>query len=256
MMKKALFSLTVFLIVAAGFGLYARSELRNLRNQENQKAALEKKQDVQVTLIEGWRREQIAIALDRAGICTYSSFMAASDGKEGELFPDTYRFFPNTSATEVVQTLLDNFQNKTASLNPTLENLTLASIVEREAQNDSERATIAGVYSNRLKQEMLLQADPTVTYAKDGQAIAKLEPKDIFNFKFWAPINQEDYKGVIDQYNTYLNQGLPPGPIANPGIKSIEAAINPEVNQYLYFLHKNGQLLLSKTLAEQQANED
>ncbi len=212
-----------------------------------------KRKDISITVVEGKRREEIATELENKGITSAKDFLAASSGVEGTLFPDTYRFFPNTSASDVVSKMQENFNTKTASLNLTRDQLILASIVEREASGDSERATIAGVYNNRLKINMKLEADPTTQYAKDTLAY-QANPDS--TFQFWGVITVADYQGVHSPFNTYTVEGLPPGPICNPGIKSIEAAINPETNPYYYFVHKNGQLLLAKTLAQhnQQVN--
>jgi len=224
--------------------LYFRHEARVWSlNQAEQIASSLKKQDYSVTIPEGWRREQIAKVLDQAGVCSYADFMSASQGMEGYLFPDTYRFFHNTPASQVVATMTANFAKRTAGLNPTANQLILASIVEREAKYETERAPIAGVYTNRLKVGMVLEADPTVQYARDNQEASE-------NLSYWAPITQADYHTIQSPYNTYLHTGLPPGPIDNPGLPSIIAAINPEKNSYYYFFQRNGNIYLSKTLAE------
>jgi UPF0755 protein len=215
--------------------------------------------DIRITLIEGLRREEIAAQLDNAGICPYADFLQASEGQEGFLFPDTYRFFPGTGATEVLQAMRENFTRKVArSLNPTMEELTLASIVEREARNNDERSAIAGVYRNRLEIGMTLDADPTVQYAKDSLAYTALpanNPDQHRSFRFWQAITREDYRGVRSPYNTYLNPGLPPGPIANPGRRSIMAAQDPDDHDYYYFLHKGEETLFSRTLQEHEAKQ-
>lgn len=215
-------------------------------------AARLQKQDIQVTIVEGKRWEEVALQLEAAGITTFAAFQTALAGKdlEGTLFPDTYRFFPNTPAADVIRRLTDTYATRLNGIVPTRSQLILASIVEREAQNDGERATIAGVYQNRLDIGMALEADPTVQYAKDSNRFAAAgQPKD---FSFWGPITRDDYRGVPSAYNLYLNRGLPPGPICNPGIKSIQAAVAPADHAYLYFFHRDGQLVLSKTLAEHE----
>ncbi len=121
--------------------------------------------------------------------------------------------------------------------------LTLASIVEGEARHDDERATIAGVYTNRLRIGMPLQADPTVQYAiqqKTGERKTRLYFKD---YAFPSP------------YNTYLNPGLPPGPVNSPGLSSIEAALYPADVPFLYFVaQSDGHHLFSRTLVEHNRN--
>jgi UPF0755 protein len=106
------------------------------------------------------------------------------------------------------------------------EVVTLASIVEREAVIPDERALIARVYLNRLAAGMTLDADPTVQYAKGFDALTG---------EWWPPLSLADYAGVTSPYNTYLNAGLPPGPIANPSLASVEAVIYPASSDYLYF---------------------
>ncbi len=104
--------------------------------------------------------------------------------------------------------------------------LTLASIIEREAIADDERPMIAGVYLNRLARKMKLQADPTVQYALGYQPDTG---------RWWkTPMNLDEYSQVKSPYNTYLYSGLPPGPIANPSLKSIQAVLDPAVHDYLY----------------------
>ncbi|MCL5406998.1 MAG: endolytic transglycosylase MltG [Patescibacteria group bacterium] len=191
-----------------------------------------------ITIPEGWRVTQIDDFLTQKKIIQKGTLLQIASANEGFLFPDTYRFMPNTKPEEIRQEMLDNFNQKTTDLKVTRENIILASIVEREAKFDEDRAKIAGVYLNRLAQNMKLQADPTVQYAKGS----------------WDPITVSDYKNVNSPYNTYQNLGLPPGPICNPGIKSIEAALHPEKSDYLYFFHKSdGHAVFSTTLQEHEA---
>ena len=148
---------------------------------------------------------------------------------EGYLFPDTYYFFKDTSSREVLNIMISefwkNFNKKlierTNELGFTVhEVVTLASIIEGEALLDEERVIISSVYHNRLNKRMKLQADPTIQYIIPGN------PKALSN---------RDLKRV-SPYNTYLNYGLPPGPINNPGLESIKAALYPSDTEYLYFV--------------------
>jgi len=149
---------------------------------------------------------------------------------EGFLFPDTYIFSFDMSPKEIVFVLFDEFYKRVITVekyglkndpSKLLRIITLASIVQGETQLESEMPTVAGVYTNRLSKRMRLEADPTVQFAlPDG-------PKQ--------RLMNEDLK-VKSPYNTYLNYGLPPGPINNPGIKAIEAALNPEKHSYLFFV--------------------
>lgn len=149
---------------------------------------------------------------------------------EGFLFPDTYIFNFDITPKEFVHELFNEFYKRVVNVekyglknNPDklLKIITLASIVQGETQLESEMPTVAGVYANRLLKRMKLEADPTVQFAlPDG-------PKQ--------RLLNEDLK-VKSPYNTYLNYGLPPGPINSPGIKAVESALNPEKHNYLFFV--------------------
>lgn len=192
-----------------------------------------------VTIPEGWRVTQIDDFLAQKKVIQKGALTQIASADEGYLFPDTYRFASNTAPAEIRQTMMDNFTTKTSNLKVTRETVILASIVEREAKFDEDRAKIAGVYLNRLEKNMKLEADPTVQYAKGS----------------WDKITTADYKNITSPYNTYLNLGLPPGPICNPGLKSIEAVLHPEKNGYLYFFHKSdGHAVFSETLEQHQEN--
>lgn len=196
-------------------------------------------EEYKITTIEGWRIEEIAQYLEKKGIVSREDFLAVSQGKEGYLFPDTYRVAKKVTAQELINLFLENFYHRTENLKITPEMVTLASIVEREAKREEDRAKIAGVYQNRLDAGMKLDADPTVQYAKGN----------------WEPLKVSDYKSVDSLYNTYLHAGLPPGPICNPGLASIEAAISPEKSDYYYFFHlADGTTIFSKTQKEHEEN--
>ena len=207
-----------------------------------------------VTIPEGWRAEQIAQLLDEKGVIKSADFMAEAKKYEGQLFPDTYFFPLDATPKLVIDQFINNYIQKTKNLSLTNEDLIIASIVEREAINDTERPLIAGVYKNRLKIGMKLEADPTVQYGKDSNAIKSFTVKSLLDYKFWAPITLKDYKSVDSVFNTYLIAGLPPAPICNPGIKSIEATINYSKHDYLFFLQANGQIYPAKTEAEHNQN--
>jgi UPF0755 protein len=175
---------------------------------------------------------------------------------EGYLFPDTYRLPKDVTAADAVARMLANFdhrvtpamRDKLAAQKRTLfQAVTLASIVERESAAAQERPVIASVYSNRLKTGMALDADPTVQYA---MASAKKQAP------WWPQLTQEDYRSVQSPYNTYLNPDLPPGPIASPGLSSIQAAIEPAQTNFYFFrasCNRDGTHLFSKTLEEHAA---
>ena len=227
-----------------------------------------------VTIPEGWRAEEIAALLEELGITTATEFMSAvtsgrtdysflenrpatvSASLEGFLFPDTYQLPKSATPDAIIDILLQNWEQRiptelrelAAKHNMTLyEVITLASIVEREAVLADEQALIAGVYFNRLETGMYLQSDPTVQYAKG------YDPE---TGRWWNPMIQEEAITVVSSYNSFLNPGLPPGPICNPGAGAIEAALQPEASEYLFFYAKgDGSHAFAVTYEEHLANE-
>jgi len=172
-----------------------------------------------------------------------------ADSLEGYLFPDTYSLAPGTTPETIVRTMVENFRKQfggeLAFIGTGLDihqTVTLASIVETEAQRAEERPLIAGVYLNRIRRGMLLQADPTVIYA--------LKLAGTWN----GNIRKVDLQ-VDSPYNTYRYAGLPPGPIASPGLASLRAASNPAKTDFLYFVSKNdGSHVFAATLAQHNRN--
>lgn len=168
---------------------------------------------------------------------------------EGYLFPDTYKFNPGTPPRVIVQAMTQNFRrhfgNEMAYITTGLtlhQTVTLASIVETEARLPQERALVASVYLNRLHREMPLGADPTVIYA------LKLAGR-------WdGNIHKADLQ-IESPYNTYRKRGLPPGPIANPGLAALKAAVAPATTDFLYFVARHdGSHAFSTTLEEHNRN--
>lgn len=215
-----------------------RSSIHNIVSQLTDQNA----RRIALTIIEGWRIKDIAAELPKKTSIKAADFeeVAPVETYEGYLFPDTYYLVPETTARELIKMMRDNFTRRTKGLSLTKDNIILASIVEREAKHEDDRAKIAGVYQNRLKADLPLQADPTVQYAKGN----------------WEPVMSADYRSVASPYNTYLNKGLPPTPIANPGLASLKAAIQPERHDYFYFFHTpTGQTVYSKTLQEHNDNK-
>ena len=210
-----------------------------------------------VTILEGWSINEIAEKLHSSLKIDKKSFLNASKNKallnkwdikstsfEGYLFPNTYQFDEDVSPIKIIDKMVSEYKKNVTkkmydrmskiNLNEN-EVLTLASIIEGEAIYDSERPTISGVYHNRLKKGMRLQADPTIQYIIDDS------PRRLLN---------KDLK-IKSPYNTYLNHGLPPGPINNPGLESIKAALYPEEIDFLYFVAKgDGYHTFSKTEKE------
>jgi UPF0755 protein len=159
---------------------------------------------------------------------------------EGYMFPDTYRFFAQADSTSVVRRFLDNYKDKASGLSPIPDHrdLTVASLVEAEVRDSADRAKVAYLISRRLFLGMPLQFDSTVNYVT-----GKSDPAITFADR-----------DVRSPWNTYANKGLPPGPIMNPGISSLKAALAPTPNPYLYFLTTpEGAVIYSKTLEEHNA---
>lgn len=206
---------------------------------------------VKVTIPEGFTLTQIGDRLQQKGIISSSDFIKAcnsyslpsyikKDSKrkyqlEGFLFPDTYQIKKGESGSDIIKLMLDRFELAMKNIEKkddvTVDEskydniINVASLVEKEAYRDQDRAVIASVFYNRLKKNMKLQSNVTVEYAL-GYHKEKLYNKDI---------------AVASPYNTYYVNGLPEGPICSPGTKSIEAAINPSKTNYLYFLsYENG----------------
>jgi UPF0755 protein len=176
-----------------------------------------------------------------------SSIAPGAPDLEGFLFPDTYVVTRSTSARQIVEGMLANFRRhfgpdlreRAAAMPLTIRQaVTLASIVQKESGLVSEEAVIAGVYWNRLRRGMRLQADPTVAYA------LKIDGK-------WSgTLYRSDY-GYASPFNTYLTEGLPPGPICNPGAEALRAAVRPAQTEFLYFVADNsGGHVFSRTFEE------
>lgn len=230
-------------------------------------------QILEVTLIEGQRAEEFGAAIEEAGYPNGQQvFMEALDSPavrnrwdflenvppdasiNGFLFPDTYTFSTDYTGVDLVNMMLENFDGRVSNetreqfadqgLN-IYEAVTIASIVEREAAVGEERQTIAAVYLNRIDEGMVLNADPTVQYAVG-------EPGN-----WWpGPLTNEQL-AVESPYNTYINEGLPPSPISNPGLASIQAVGQPADVSYLYFFalqDGSGEHVFADTYEEHQQN--
>ncbi|MEJ7900201.1 MAG: endolytic transglycosylase MltG [Thermomicrobiales bacterium] len=232
---------------------------------------------IRVTFIEGQRIEQHAQTLveagwegdpqafidaaynpANAGLWGFLAELPEGGSLEGFLFPDTYDIPSNDSAQNVLDRMLNNFDNqfddsmRQAASEQGLsefEVVTMASIVEREAAAEEERVTIAGLYLNRFNQGMALQADPTVQYA-----VGTAED-------WWPQLNTELIEqGFDNPYNTYnedLAPGLPPGPIANPGLRALQAVLQPEQHEYIFMVARNddtGTHAFATTLEEHEVN--
>jgi UPF0755 protein len=227
-----------------------------------------------VTVVEGWRLEEIADALDQQGVISREDYLeAALAGNfdfdflkrlgpdtplDGYLFPATYFYRRDDTAEDVIQPMLEAMDaNFTSELRDealdqglTMHGvLTLASIIEREAKVPQERPVMAQVFLKRLRLGIALEADPTLQYAlaEDAESVAE--------FGLWkAELTVEDL-GVDSPYNTYRFGGLPPAPIAAPRLESIQAVIEPADTNYLYFVAKpDGSHAFAETFQEHQEN--
>lgn len=236
--------------------------------------------DITLTVPEGWRREQLADWIDAQpqipftgaeflaatesaaglppGSSPLASFLPAGATLEGFLFPDTYRLPLDATANDLVTRMAAAFAERitpemeadiTAQGRTVYEVVTIASIVEREAVVADERPEIAAVYLNRLAQGIKLEADPTVQYAMGYQPATG---------QWWnLNLTQADYYAVESPYNMYLYNGLPPSPIASPGLDSIRAVVYPATSPYLYFraaCDGSGRHVFARTFEEHLAN--
>jgi UPF0755 protein len=214
--------------------------------------------EIDLRFLEGWRLEEMAnyLATVNAAQIDADTFLAITQRQaafdlsaydflaslppqatlEGFLFPDTYRVPPDADAAYLVDKMLQNFGDRvTPAMRQAYgfyglsvrEAVTLASIVEREAVVAAERPLMAGVFLNRLAQEMKLEADPTVQYALGY---------DTNSGKWWKnPLTLDDL-AFDSPYNTYVAPGLPPGPIANPGLASLQAVAEPTQTEFIFFV--------------------
>ena len=216
----------------------------------------------ELTIPEGYSLFEIRKLLAQAGLIPSKTFAVAfknvdliadlapdARNLEGFLFPDTYRWTRQTSVEDLIRQMTERFREVTSShLLPKIDGssanlqqvVTLASLIEKETAVDSERPLVSAVFHNRLTRRIPLQCDPTVIYS------AKLRGK------FRGKIFQSDLD-FDSPYNTYSVVGLPPGPIASPGLKSLQAAVQPAKVKYLYFVSDNqGGHVFSETLAQHQ----
>ncbi len=199
-----------------------------------------------VTFPEGSRATEIAMRLESAGLANAADFMSAVNSAElaaefgvptsrleGYLYPDTYQLPRGLPAGQIVRLMLKQFDRvwskeieEFASTSKLSRNeiVILASIVEKETASPTERPLIASVFLNRLARRMRLETDPTVIYGIPD---------------FDGNLRKKDLKNDKNPYNTYRIPGLPPGPIANPGLDALRAVVKPDESEYLYFVSRN-----------------
>jgi len=215
--------------------------------------------DLWLTFPEGWRQEEFAQRLS-ANLTDFdaSQFLNLAENYEGELFPDTYLLPKEATPGAVLNLFLNTFQKKfTPEMESVLaqsgltkkEALILASLVERETKSDQARPIVAGILLNRLKADWPLQVDATLQYA-----LANLRCSGKKDCDWWVTPTVADKK-INSPFNTYLNKGLPPAPICNPGISSIKAVVNPQENDYWFYISDDkGQMHYARTVEEHNEN--
>ena len=229
------------------------------------------KKDISLTFPEGWNLEKIVQRVQKSDLQNTADFPDLAKNPayfkekysyeflsglppkatlEGFLFPDTYFFAPDATAEEIIKKMLDNFDQK---LSPELKNeialekktlyeiITLASILEMEVKTQADREIVSGIFWSRIKIGQPLQSCATLAYV--------------------LGVNKKQYTyqdtQIASPYNTYLNRGLPPGPIGNPGLATLKAAIFPKDSNFNYFLSdpETGQTIFSRTFAEHTQNK-
>jgi UPF0755 protein len=224
-----------------------------------------------IAIPEGWRLREVAQKLETSQLMNAQDFIGATSlappglsqappnaDLEGYLFPDSYEVGLKTTPQELVNSMVQEFER---NFNTRLREeagqrgltvhqaVTLASIIEREAAVASERPLISAVYHNRLKIGMRLQADPTVQYA-----VANANASTPLDALWKRDLSNADLQ-LVSPYNTYVSVGLPPGPICNPGLDSLRAAVEPASVDYLYFVAKgDGSHAFARTEPEHRAN--
>lgn len=210
-----------------------------------------------VTILEGWRREEIADAFEKAfteqGLAfDRNLFLETTKSLEGKLFPDTYLIPIDATETLVISLLTNTYEKKIAPLAPSFDSsartpeeiLIMASLIEREARIDTSRQMVSGILWKRLDNAWPLQVDATLQYVKGTQ-------------NDWWPEPLAADKSLNSPYNTYRNTGLPPAPIANPSLSSIKAALNPTDSEYWYYISDlQGNMHYGITLDDHNANVD
>jgi UPF0755 protein len=217
---------------------------------------------ISVTIPEGSSMFDIAVRLEQAGFGPAQSFLTVARQEaamvsdldpqaktlEGYLFPDTYKIGPKEQMPQIAAAMVKRFRQAALQIglsHDAHQVVTLASVVERETALDNERPLVASVFENRLEKRMPLMTDPAVIYG--------LQTQNAWRGTIYASDLQRD-----TPYNTYMHPGLPPGPIANPGIKSLKAAMQPAQTDYLYFVaaskNPQGKSLFAATLEEHNRN--
>lgn len=195
--------------------------------------------EILVTIPEGLRKEEIAekykLSLNKDDSFV-KEFLLLTNGKEGYLYPESYLFPQTASPAQIVNRMIKTFDAKVKDVS--YKQLIMASMLERETFADSEKPIVAGILYKRIENDWPLQVDATLQYIKGN----------------WKPVYSVD-KELDSPFNTYKNLGLPPSPICNPSLSSIEAAISPEDSDFWYYIHDNdAKIHFAKTLEEHNLN--
>jgi UPF0755 protein len=255
-------------IHAGNYELDANSSIEDIVYKMIQgDAIVQKKQDIKITFPEGWTMKMMAERLNKnqlpgneflqiaqgpaQELYDKYSFLKQGESLEGYLFPDTYFFTPDTTAQEIINKMLNNFDKKVDQSRRDIivqqgrdlhDVITFASVIEGEVPSAKERGIVAGIFQNRLDIGMALQSDATIDYIKGSPEIKH---------------TQADIE-IDSPYNTYKYPGLPPGPINNPSLASIDAAIAPTETEYMFFLNHadTGETIFSKTFEEHVINKN
>lgn len=268
--KPLIIGIVVVLIALIAGGVYGGRKYMAYKKAQEEKARklAEARRIVTVMIPEGYSIDMMAKRLEDQGVFKADDFIKAVENTdqyknafikdipskkgtkyklEGYLYPDTYKIYKSSKPEDLIQKMLDNFDQKYSALakdykgkHSMAEIMTIASMIEREAKVESERPVIAGVIENRLAKKMKLQIDPTVLYTTTN---------GLYNAK---KVYYKDLK-VKTVYNTYVIKGLPAGPICNPSQTAISAAMNPKKHDYLYYRtdgSKKGTHVFTKTFNE------
>jgi UPF0755 protein len=253
-------SRTIFFLTVKFLGIENTIQAGNFRLNRSMdaerlaKALTQGSVDTWVTTLEGWRVEEVAQELSQELGIPEQEFLAVA--QEGYMFPDTYLFPKEASASMVAKVMKDTFNKrftdemKQAAANNGLtveQVVTIASLVEREGKTDTDRPMIAGIILKRLRTPgWTLDIDATLQYMLGYQKQEKT---------WWKKGLTNEDKKINSPYNTYKNAGLPPGPISNPGLSALRAVVYPKESAYWFYLHApDGQIYYGETLAEHEAN--
>lgn len=204
--------------------------------------------EITITLPEGYSVKQMGEVFENKNLFSKEEFLNFAQDKEGYLFPDTYKFFKNTTPEKVIEKMKNNFEAKVAEFLPEIARqkkslndiIIMASIIEKEVHNPQDRKIVSGILWKRIERGIGLQVDASLMYMLG---------------KTSAELTQDDLK-TDSPYNTYKYKGLPKGPISNPGKNAIEAAVFPEKSQYLFYLSdKEGITRYARNFEEHKENK-